>query len=128
MLDTLCDAVGNRLLAHFLVGLWDHSERILRFLETPASQPLPACRARELAEAAAAGNGARINALRMADITAFQEFAVAGLMRDRTELGVTPDAQDAAYNNGQPRPDAGATPGPKTQNVSGAKSNKGVSS
>ncbi|MBD3624544.1 MAG: GntR family transcriptional regulator [Rhodobacteraceae bacterium] len=128
LLDTLSDTVGNRLMAHFLVGLWDHSERILRFLETPASRPFAACQARELAQAAAAGDGARIVALRMADITAFQDYAVAGLMRDRTELGVTPDAQDASSNNGQQRPDTGATPGTKITDESGIKSNKGVSS
>ncbi len=128
LLDTLSDAVDNRLMAHFLVGLWDHSERILRFLEMPASQPFAACQARELAQAAAAGDGERIVALRMADITAFQNYAVAGLMRDRTELCVTPDAQDASSNNGQSRPDTGASPGRKITDESGTKSNKGVSS
>ena len=128
LLDTLSEAVDNRLMAHFLVGLWDHSERILRFLEMPASQPFAACQARELAQAAAAGDGERIVALRMAAITAFQNYAVAGLMRDRPELGVTPDAQDASSNTGQSRPDTGASPGRKLTDESGTKSNKGVSS
>lgn len=126
LLDMLSDAAGNRLIAHFLVGLWDHSDRILRFLETPGAQPLAACRARDLVEAAAAQDGARIHALRMADIAAFQEFAVAGLMRDRTELGVLQDTQDASSNNGQSRPDTGANPGSSLADDPGPKSNKGV--
>ncbi|WP_375690295.1 GntR family transcriptional regulator [Pseudooceanicola sp. LIPI14-2-Ac024] len=128
LLETLSDAVGNRLMAHFLVGLWDHSDRILRFLEPQAARPLAPCCARALARAAGAGDAAAIVELRMADIAAFQEFAVAGLMRDRTELGVSPDAADAAPNNGQPRPDAGATPGPTLSAEPGTKSNKGVTS
>ncbi|KAA0920256.1 GntR family transcriptional regulator [Aquicoccus porphyridii] len=128
LLDILSNAVGNRLMAHFLVGLWDHSERIMRFLETPALPPFAACQARALTQAVAAGDGARIVALRMSDITTFQEYAFAGLMRDRTELGVPLDAHDASSNNGQPRPDGGATPGTKITGEPGIKSNNGVSS
>lgn len=128
LIDVLSDAVGNRLMAHFLVGLWDHSDRILRFLETPDVPPLAACQARALTQAARAGDGARIAALRMADIAAFQDYAVAGLMRDRTELGVSFDAQDATSNNGQTRPDDGAKPGPDLMSAPGTKSNKGVTS
>lgn len=128
LLDTLSDAVSNRLMVHFLTGLWDHCDRILRFLETPAAQTFATGGARDLAQAAAAGDGARIVALRMADIAAFQDYAVAGLMRDRTELGVPADAQDASTDNGQQRPDTGARPGTKTTGDPGIKSNKGVSS
>ncbi|TNJ48058.1 GntR family transcriptional regulator [Phaeobacter sp. B1627] len=128
LLDLLSETVGNHLMTHFLTGLWDHSERILRFLETPALPPLAACEARKLVEAAAVGDGARIAALRMADIAAFQEFAVAGLMRNRTELGVATDAQDASSNNDQSRSDTGATPGTTVADESGILSNKGVTS
>ena len=128
LLDILAGTVGNHLIAHFLTGLWDHSERILRFLETPASPPFAACKARDLAAAAAAGDGARIEALRMADIAAFQEFAVAGLMQNRTELGVGADAQDASSNNGHSRSDTGATPGTTDTDETGIVSNKGVTS
>lgn len=128
LLDTLADAVGNRLMAHFLSGLWDHSERILRFLETPTSQPFATQQARALTQAAAAGDGKQIVALRMSDIAAFQEYAVAGLMRDRTELGVSHDANTALNNNGQQRPDTGESSGPTITEGPGTKSNKGVTS
>ncbi|SFB10876.1 DNA-binding transcriptional regulator, GntR family [Poseidonocella pacifica] len=128
LLELLMDTLSNRLMARFLCGLWDHSERILQFLETPGSGIFAACQARALTEAAAAGDGARIVALRMADIAAFEKFAVAGLMRDRTELGVANDAANASLNNGHSRPDAGATSGTQSKRDPGIKSDKGVTS
>lgn len=125
-LDLLAEGVGNRLMAHFLAGLWDHSERILRFLDTPDMPSFAGCRARALQQAVADGEGERVVALRMADIAAFQEFAVAALMRDRTELGVAGDASDASSEKGRTRPEADATTGPKRKGGPGLKSNKGV--
>lgn len=122
-LDLLAGGVGNRLMARFLAGLWDHSERIQRFLDTGDVPLLAGCRARALLQAVAEGEGGKVVALRMADIAAFQEFAVAALMRDRTELGAS---ADTPTDNGRTRPEKDATTGPQGKEEPGIKSNKGV--
>lgn len=127
-LDTLAGGATNALMGQFLGGLWDHSDRILRFLEPGSGMSCRACDARALAAAAAAGDAETLVALRMADIAAFRDFAVAGLMRDRTELGVEGDAASASNNNGRKRPDAGKSPEPSRKRMQGAKSNRGANS
>ncbi len=126
MLDILMDAEGNRLIANFLSGLWDHSDRILRFLDTSHLPPFVAGNARALAEAAAQRDSTAIVALRMAEVDAFREYSVTGLMRNRTELGVTADVDNASENNGQQWPDGGKTTGTDPATGSGTMSNKGA--
>ncbi|GGB07980.1 GntR family transcriptional regulator [Allosediminivita pacifica] len=125
-LDTLAGGATNALMGHFLGGLWDHSDRILRFLEPEGGMSCRACDARALVTAAAAGAGETLVALRMADIAEFRDFAVAGLMRDRTELGVEGDAASASNNNGRKRPDAGISPDQPREELRGVKSNRGA--
>ncbi len=119
ILDTLAGAT-NAPVAHFLTGLWDHSDRIVRFLEPLGAAALRPTDAGALVAAVTQGDAEAVTALRLADVDAFRSFAMAGLLRDRTELGVGSDAATTRNDNGRQRPETGATtPSPANRDARG---------
>ena len=77
----------NPLIATYLRTLWDHSARILHYLEKVGGDILPDIEATALAEAFAARDTGRIIALRQDALDTFEAFCTAALLRDPTELG-----------------------------------------
>lgn len=90
----------NPLIANFLRSLWDHSGRILRYLEQPDSDDLPAMDAIALADALTAGDCERVSVLCMTALDTFETFAAAALLRDQTELGRKTILQHPAEKTG----------------------------